>query len=305
MSDPQIRFTKDVRVEGATLVYSFEGWTDSGLAASMALAYLNRKASAEAFAEFLPDGLFDYRSRRPIYSVSNGISQGLQWPEITFATGSLSSGHTLVTLCGPEPDLNWQVFSRMVAEVAKKLGIAMAIGLGAIPAPVPHTKTAPIISTSPEPELVARVGALQGAAQVPAGVQLAVEAAIAERGVASMCIWARVPHYVAQMAWPQASLALLETLREIGGFDLDLDELSQSAAEAQAKIDEAVRHNREAAEYVAQLERIYGDEEVQARGPGMLSDFGSVTGDQIAFEIEQFLAGQDEKGGEGNDPGLG
>ncbi|MER3455234.1 MAG: hypothetical protein C4318_08820 [Acidimicrobiia bacterium] len=298
MTEPKIRFISDVRVEEGILVHAFEGWTDSGLSASMALAYLKTKASAERFAEFLPDGLFDYRSRRPVYSVSNGISQGLAWPEVTLSAGYIASEHSVVTLGGPEPDINWQLFSQLVAEAATKLGIALAIGLGAIPAPVPHTKTPPIISTSPDPALVARVGALQGKAEVPAGIQLAIEAALAEHGIPSMCIWARVPHYLSQMAWPRASLSLLETVQRVTGFRLDLGELARSAAETGEKIDEAVRHNPEAREYVAQLERIFTDQEVEAQSPSVLSDFGSVTGDQIASEIEQFLASQDQNSGD-------
>lgn len=293
MSDPELRFTRDVDVEGAALVYGFEGWTDSGFAASMALAFLNKRASAEVFAEFLPDGLFDYRSRRPVFSVSNGVSQGLTWPAMVFSEGRVGTHH-LVSLTGSEPDLNWQAFSKLVAEAVERLGISIAVGIGAIPAPVPHTKSPPIIATSPDPELVSRVGALQGAAQVPAGVQLAIEAAIAERGIQSMSIWARVPHYVSQMAWPQASVSLVETLEHLLEFDLDLSELTKSASEAKAKIDEAVRQNREAAEYIGQLEQLFGDEEAQAHAQtsGLIADLGSITGEQIASEIEQFLAGR-------------
>lgn len=290
MSDPQIRFIRDVDVEDGTLVYGFEGWTDSGFAASVALAFLNKQASAEVFAEFLPDGLFDYRSRRPIFSVSNGVSKGLTWPAIVMSEGRLSGTHELISLTGPEPDLNWQAFSRRVAETAEQMGVSIAIGIGAIPAPVPHTKSPPIIATSPDPELVAKVGSLHGSFQVPAGVQIAIESAIAERGVPSMSIWARVPHYVAQMAWPQASIALTKTLEGLVGFELDLSELAQSASEAQAKVDEAVRQNTEAQEYIGRLEQLFGDEEAGAQTAGPVAEFGSMTGEQIASEIEQFLA---------------
>ncbi len=290
MTEPRLRFTRDVDVAGAALLYGFEGWTDSGYAASVSLAFLARQASAEVFAEFAPDDLFDYRSRRPIFHVSNGVSQGLTWPSITMAEGRMAPARRVVILTGAEPDLNWQGFSRTVAEAVEKLGVEKAVGIGAIPAPVPHTRLAPIIATSPDPALVEEVGVLQGSAQVPAGLQLAVEQAIADRGIPSMSIWARVPHYVSQMTWPQAAVGLVETLERIVGFEIDLSELARSAAEAKAKIDEAVRQNREAAEYVSQLERLFGEEESAATAERLATDLGSVTGDQIASEIEQFLA---------------
>ncbi len=303
MTEPRIRFIRDVDVEGATLIHCFDGWTDSGYAASLAVAFLNKRASAEPFAEFLPDDLFDYRSRRPVFSVSNGVSQGLTWPSVVLSSGMVAGTHRIVSLTGAEPDLNWQGFSDAVAEAAARLGISMAIGIGAIPAPVPHTRAPAIIATSPDPELVAKVGALQGAAQVPAGVQLAIEAAIAERGLPSMSIWARVPHYVSQMAWPQASVALIETIEKLVGFSLDLEELIKSGADAREKVDEAVRQSKDTAEYVARLEELYADEEASARTSGLAADFGSVTGEQIASEIEQFLAGRSQDGSsEPHDP---
>jgi predicted ATP-grasp superfamily ATP-dependent carboligase len=294
MAKPRLRIIREKDIPGAVLVYAFEGWTDSGLAASLALDHLEKQAGAEVFAEFEPDELFDYRSRRPLFRVSNGVSQGLEWPLIRFSTGSIENVRFAI-LQGGEPDLNWQGFAAAVADFAKDHSLAFAIGMGSIPAPVPHTRDVPIIATSPDPTLVERVGALEGTAQVPAGVQLAIEQAVFDCGIPSMSIWARVPHYIAAMAWPPAAVSLLQTLEHLLGLTIDLADLAAASVDARAKIDQAVRQNREAAEYVAQLERLMGTEESSAER--LSQEFGEVTGEQIASEIEQFLASHASKEG--------
>ena len=47
---------------------------------------------------------------------------------------------------------------------------------------------------------------------VPAGMAAALEQTVHERGIPAVGIWAQVPHYVASMSYPAASVALLEGL---------------------------------------------------------------------------------------------
>lgn len=297
MRKPELHITRDVDLSGAVLVYAFEGWTDAGYAASLALGHLAKAAEAERVAEFDSDALFDYRSRRPVFHVANGISGGLTWPCVYFSTGYVGAERRILLLQGDEPDLNWQGLAEVVAEFAWKSGVSLAVGIGSIPAPVPHTRAIPVISTSPDPSLVSKVGVLEGRAQVPAGVQLAIEQAISDRSVPSMSIWARVPHYLSAMAWPQAAVSLLETLENLVGFHTDMSELLSSAAEARQRIDEAVRNNKEASEYVSRLETLFADEASPAPSSGLAAEFGSVTGEQIASEIEQYLASRSQDDG--------
>ena len=87
------------------------------------------------------------------------------------------------------------------------------MGLGAFPAPVPHTRPVRLASTATTQELAAQVGFVPGTIDVPAGIHAALERGFADAGIPAVGLWARVPHYVAAMPYPAASAALLDGLR--------------------------------------------------------------------------------------------
>jgi len=47
-------------------------------------------------------------------------------------------------LLGIEPNLRWQTFTDMIAELARELGVEMMITLGSLLADVPHTRPSPV-----------------------------------------------------------------------------------------------------------------------------------------------------------------
>jgi predicted ATP-grasp superfamily ATP-dependent carboligase len=151
----------------------------------------------------------------------------------------------------------------------------MAVGLGAFPAPVPHTRATRLAATASTRELADRVGFVPGRIDVPAGVQAALERAFADAGLPAVGLWARVPHYLAAMPYPAASAALLRGLTELTGLAIDVDELDRAAAETRVQVDELVTNNAEHVQLVHQLET-----QVDAELP---------SGDELAAELERFL----------------
>ena len=95
----------------------------------------------------------------------------------------------------------------------------MVIGLGAFPAPTPHTRPVRLASTVPpeSADLAGRLGTVHGTLEVPAGVQTALEVALGKAAVPVIGLWARVPHYVSAMPYPEASAALIEGLCAVTG----------------------------------------------------------------------------------------
>src|SRR5437588_9069119 len=203
------------------LVVGMEGWIDAGLGASNAIAALLAGVTTEPVATFDVDTLLDHRARRPIVRIIDGVNTGLRWPEIVLRGGHDADGHALLLLLGPEPDHQWRAFTAAVGELAMSFGVGLVIGLGAFPAPVPHTRPARLASTATTTELAHQVGFLPGTIDVPAGVQGALERQFAELGVPAIGLWARVPHYAAAMPYPEASVVLLEGLERLTGVAID------------------------------------------------------------------------------------
>jgi predicted ATP-grasp superfamily ATP-dependent carboligase len=163
------------------------------------------------------------------------------------------------------------------------------MGLGAYPAPVPHTRTTGLASTATSRELADQVGHVPGAIAVPAGVQAAIEDRCGTVGLPAVGLWAQVPHYVAAMPYPAAAVALLEGVRRVGGLDFEPRGLGELAAAARARIDELVSQNDEHQQMVAQLEAQADLTTTGTRG----SELGPLpSGDELAAELERFLRDQ-------------
>jgi hypothetical protein len=65
-------------LDGPIVLAALDGWVDAGSAATNALDAL--AADATLVAEFDPDQLFDYRSRRPTLEIRDGRLSSLTWP---------------------------------------------------------------------------------------------------------------------------------------------------------------------------------------------------------------------------------
>ena len=70
----------------------------------------------------------------------DGVNTGLTWPSIELRAASDADGNDMLLLVGAEPDHRWRAFSRAAVDLAMEFGARMVVGLGAYPAPVPHTR---------------------------------------------------------------------------------------------------------------------------------------------------------------------
>ena len=280
------------RVATPVLVVALEGWVDAGLGASTAIAELLGASPTAEVATFDTESLIDQRARRPIARLVDGVTVDLTWPAIRVLAGKDRIGADLLYLTGPEPDFHWRSFTAAVVELVKRLGVRTVVGLGAFPAPTPHTRPVRLASTVPpqSADLIGRVGFVQGTIEVPAGVQAALEVALGEAGVPVIGLWARVPHYVAAMPFPEASAALIEGMCAITGIVFDTSSLRAAGEASRRQVDELIAGNAEHADMVRRLESSIDSEEGEP-DPFGLPD-GMPSGDEIAAELEQFLRGE-------------
>jgi hypothetical protein len=125
--------------------------------------------------------------------------------------------------------------------------------------------------------------------EVPAGIQAALEVALGKAGIPVIGLWARVPHYVSAMAYPEASAALIDGLSVITGLALDALPLRTAGEATRSQVDDLIADNPEHLAMVRRLETAIDSEE--GTPLGLASDLPS--GDEIAAELEQFLRGEE------------
>jgi hypothetical protein len=285
------------------LVVALEGWVDAGLGADGAITTLLSADPTELVATFDGEALIDQRARRPVVHISHGVNEGLTWPMIQLRVGTDRAGADICYLVGPEPDFRWPTFVASVVTLVRELGIRMVVGLGAFPAPAPHTRPVRLAATAPREssDLVARVGVVQGEIDVPSGVWGALEIGLGEADIPTVGLWARVPHYVSGMAFPSASAALIDGLAAVGDLSLDSTDLHTAADASLRQVDDLIAKSDEHTSMVRQLERSVDAAEGNPLDVGTLP-----TGEELAAELERYL--RDEPGdgdgrGRGGPPG--
>jgi predicted ATP-grasp superfamily ATP-dependent carboligase len=281
-------------VDHPVLVVALEGWVDAGLGADGAITALLSASPTELVATVDGESLIDQRARRPVVHIEHGINEGLTWPVIQMRIGTDRVGNEVCYLVGPEPDFRWAAFVSATVTLARELGVRMVVGLGAFPAPAPHTRPVRLAATAPRPsaDLVAHVGVVQGEIDVPSGIWGALEIAFGDADLPTVGLWARVPHYVSGMAFPSASAALLDGLGAVAGLSLDSTVLHTAADTALRQIDDLIAKSDEHTSMVRQLERTVDAAE------GNPLDIGRIpTGDELAVELERYLRDERSDGG--------
>ena len=249
----ELRSTPEL--ESPVMIVALDGWIDAGLGGATALAAIVRQVETSTIAEFDADYLLDHRARRPTMRLENGINAGLTWPTIELQALTDLDGNDAVLLVGYEPDHAWRAFSDAVTNLALELGVRLVTGLGAYPAPVPHTRPTGVVSTATTEELARQVGSVAGRIDVPAGVLAAIERCCADHGLPAVGLWAQVPHYAAAMPYPAAAAALVTALDRVCGLRFDAADLTRDAEATKARLDELVSGSVEHIELVRQLEQ--------------------------------------------------
>ncbi len=271
------------------LVLALEGWIDAGLAAAGAAEVLCDKLDTVTVARFSTDDLLDYRARRPIAHLTDGVLRGLTWPDIELRAAIDGDGNEMLLLVGAEPDRLWHRFTDEVVTLALDFGARMCVGLGAYPFAAPHTRTPRVACTASTPRL-AEGTFLKASLDFPGGIQAAIEQACDERGIPAVGLWAQIPHYVpTNMPFPAGSVALIEGLSLLGDLALPLGELSVQADATRARLDELIAQNPEHQAMLRQLEAAWEQSEPSVAPLGM-SDLP--TGDELVAELEEFLRDQ-------------
>lgn len=270
-------------LESPVLIMVLKGWIDAGLGADGAAEVLINHLDRQTVARFDADALLDWRARRPAMRLVDGVNTQLTWEETELSWTKDGSGNDLLLLLGNEPDHAWLAFSEQVVDLALDLGTRMVVGLGAYPTPVPHTRP-PLLAASASSADLAE-GLLQNSVEVPSGVQGMIERRAALRGLPALGLWAQVPHYVAAMPYPAASLALLQGTNRITGLDLPIADLAERADASRRRINDLISQNPEHAAMLEQLE-------AQAEHQATSTELSATSGDELAAELERFLREQ-------------
>lgn len=296
----------DLRSEsgkGPVFVHGLEGFSDAGHAVQGVTDHLRENLDSQLIAEFDADELVDYRSRRPQLRYSFDHFAEYTEPAIQLHAVTDSSGTSFLLLSGLEPDLRWDRFTESVIDLCGALGVRMAVGLGAVPLGVPHTRPPQSSAHSSDVDLIRGFTAWPGEFSVPGSAGSLLELRMSEQGIPSAGFTTHVPQYLAQTTYPASVLELVGNIAEIADLDLPTGSLETAASEFTEQVTAQIADNPEIKNAVEMMEKQYDEFMENRHGSDSLNPGGKPlpSGEELGAEFERFLA---EQSGD-DDPGVG
>jgi predicted ATP-grasp superfamily ATP-dependent carboligase len=247
-------------------------------------------------ARFDVDGLVDYRSHRPRITFTGDRYESYAAPEILLYAVEDDAGEPFLLLHGIEPDYAWDRFVAAVAMLVECLGVTRLVALQAIPMPVPHTRPVTVTAHATRRQLIEDYPVYWAEMRIPGSVPALIELRMGEAGVDALGVAAHVPHYLAQGTFPAASLTLVEHLQRLTGLHLPTEALREAAEANRTEIDQQIAQSPENLAVVHALEQQFDNFQAAREGTGLLGSAGEMpSGEQLAGELERFLAEQDRR----------
>jgi proteasome assembly chaperone (PAC2) family protein len=293
VQDPRSLFTWSARPDlvRPVLVQALDGFVDAGSGRRLALEHLLNALDSEPLVTFDVDQLLDYRSRRPEMTFTTDHWSGYAAPDLAVHLVRDLNDVPFLLLHGPEPDVQWERFIAAVGILVADLDVRLVIGLNAIPMGVPHTRPPQVIAHGSPPELVADYPKWLPTIQVPASVGNLLEYRLGEAGTPACGFAVAVPHYLAQLDYPDAARTLLNCVARASELALPTDALEHAAQVVRDDVDKQVARSEEIATLVHGLERQY-DDMTAGRGSGLMTDGSRLpTADELGAEFERYLSG--------------
>ena len=297
--DPEELYEVDSDVpelDGAVLLHQFEGFIDAGSAGQLLAQHLLSEFDHRVVARFDVDRLLDYRSRRPPMTYAVDHWEAYDAPELVVHLLHDADGIPFLVFTGPEPDREWELFTKAVRSLIERWGVRLAVGFHGIPMGVPHTRPLGVTAHASLPELTEGYRPLVDRLQVPGSAAGLLELRLGEDERAALGFAVHVPHYLAQAAYPAAAVTLLESIERATGLLLPGDALREAARRTDEEIGRQVEGSTEVAEVVESLEEQY--DAFAAGQDGLLGDDpdSMPTAEELGAEFERFLAEQQGRG---------
>lgn len=290
-------------LNGRLLVVAFEGWNDAGEAATGAVKTLKEQLELSPVTEVDPELYYDYQFNRPVITSNDDGTRSLEWPGAVLygpENPALSAselladdaemqisgdnGNNVYLLIGTEPSRSWKAFAAEIIDAALAADVSAIVFLGSMLADVPHTRPISVFLSSENADIRRELDIERSTYEGPVGILSVLGEAAESTGIATVSLWASVPHYVQNAPSPKAMLALIDKLEEIVDVVIPRGSLMDDARDWETGIDVLAGEDEDMAAYIRGLE--------QARDT---VESPEATGEAIAREFEQYLRKSDDR----------
>ena len=283
---------------GLPLVVAMQGLSDAGGAVAQLEEYLWQRYEPEEVLRFNADLLLDYRARRPVITFDEDHLVDYAPEELVLSLAHDELGAPFLLLSGYEPDFRWDQFIDTVLLLVHEFEVSTTVWSHAIPMPVPHTRPLATTVSGSRDDLIEARSAWRPTTRLSASAAHVLEYRLHGLGEEVVGFALLIPHYLANTEYPEALFGALDGIMAATGLILSTDAVRESARLFRARVDAQIAESEESLEMVRTLEQRYDAymEDRGARSP-LVSEDGTIpTADQIASELERYLAERQQPG---------
>lgn len=274
-------------VRARTMLVTLGSFIDAGHVQRQIDAHLTNVCQNHVLGRFDVDQLVDYRENRPMITFDRDHFADYAQPEMALRELRDAHGEKFLLLSGVEPAMRWEAVVDHVARIVEALDVETTVMVQGIPMMVPHTRPTAVTRHASSPELIPGNQPMFGTVMMAASFPSLLEYRLGERGHDVVGLTAHVPHYLAQADFPDATIALLQAVRDVTGLHVPTSELAMAAGVIRAQLGAQLADNEEFQEVVTALEEQY-DEVVASRELTQREE-ALPTADEIGAEAERFL----------------
>jgi hypothetical protein len=224
-------------------------WPGMGQVALNAGIYLLSKLGMTAVAEFEAPDLFDIDH----VEVKEGLLQPVRRPRNRFFVWQDPEGkHDLVVFLGEaQPPIGRFRFCTQLIRYAKQLGVSRVFTFAAMATRMNPENESQVFAAATDDVNLNELKRLELTILNDGnigGLNGVLLGAAAEAGLEGACLLGEMPHILAQLPYPKASLAILEVFATISGIELDLSELEEQTQAVEEQLGELLARAEEQAE---------------------------------------------------------
>ncbi|WCC80813.1 PAC2 family protein [Cutibacterium equinum] len=273
--------------EVSTLITLVQSFNDTGRVQARVRDAIFSELPHHELGEFDIDFLLDHRDTRQPIIFDTDHFEGYERPRMVLHEVTDQLGQAFLVLDGPEPALGWESMVSSLTDLVDSIGIRLTVITDSIPVPTPHTRPATITRWASRPELILGSASSFGRVQVPASFPVVLGQRLGETNHAVIGLASHVPHYLADLDYPESARALVEALRGATGLALPINPLAMAARTVHAEIDAQVEGSEELKAMLHALEEQY-DSRVAQRELGT-TEVSVPDAEDIGAEVEDFL----------------
>ena len=203
--------------------------------------YLMAKLGMHLLVEFRPDELFDVEH----VEVKGGLVRSAPLPRSRlFVWSDIAREHDIIVFIGEaQPPLGKYAFCRRLIVFARELGVERVFTFAAMATQMRPGTSSRVFGAAADEESLAELKRLElnileeGYIGGLNGVLLG---AAAESKLRGACLLGEMPQMFAQLPFPRASLAVLETFTTIAGIEIDFSELREQVEAVERTLGEVL-----------------------------------------------------------------